>query len=1007
MAGNLVPSIKFIKGNSKHPLVPGVCIIDDRYKFYFNKVISDGQASPVSLFYQCGSKKISKCAASVVLVKDDEKWWPQNLSADEVHNHASDRAAVLAELMKKEMYNKVSKQPETKSNDAYRDVITEYEDRYGNDELVWDQAIGNLKSKDNMSRNMRMRRKKEHGPLPKNRDEFDPEVVIKETLGGQKVILLDSNKDLDKKFYKKLENFKNDKTVTGDTSVDDNEAMIGLVDYSDSSIESNEDTNKPKRVIAFTTKLLLTLFNQRKSSGDGTFKISPLLWKQLYVVMIKFSGSWVPVFYALLPDKSQESYFTMFYMLKKQLKELNLPFNIESLRTDFEIAEMKAAAAALNVEVKGCYFHFTQSGWRFVQSNNMASAYLADRDQEFKLFIRCVLSLPHVPIEDIEDTLEILHAKNWDFGDSVEKHEFKEKFLENIKEYWVNGVYPPQVWNCFRRKVDLTNNNNEAHNKYLADAVKEAHPSPATLTVALIKELTMAETKLKTVKSGARRVLKKKYRDLNSRRENLKSMYQDMNRIEYLSQIGHIVMHINLNKGQMSELNQARQQDVPENNLIDGDLDDSNDDHDLSLVSGTLDSGESSEITQSTETNDTVSSDEVHHAFENRVLGKTVKNGKEASDHVEPEYKGKKCLVCKGKFNVKSKYQVCKLCDRLVHVNNNKKCHKMRKFFKDDNFICCDCLEATDDQENVSQESSSIHNETYKETQNLPSIESQSNFESDTSKDNLDVENEQFENISAVDGNSRDDVESINYADYTIGTQIAFRNLETPGNEICDVCEISFQSKEAFMKHMNDVHWNPCTHRCDICDKTFISKEDLGKHMDEMHFNPCPICEKTFFRTVEKLNHMSEQHKNISAVDGNSRDGMESINYADYTINGHQIEGLVFRNLETPNTEICDVCERLFQSKEALVKHMDEVHWNPCTYKCDICEKTFLSKEDLGKHMPEQHNQSIPSEESFIVHIQRQSTLLGHGRMSKVNVQFTGDVLEPIKDMKKRRKGAR
>ena len=60
MAGNLVPSIKFIKGNSKHPLVPGVCIIDDRYKFYFNKVISDGEASPVSLFYQCGSKKISK-----------------------------------------------------------------------------------------------------------------------------------------------------------------------------------------------------------------------------------------------------------------------------------------------------------------------------------------------------------------------------------------------------------------------------------------------------------------------------------------------------------------------------------------------------------------------------------------------------------------------------------------------------------------------------------------------------------------------------------------------------------------------------------------------------------------------------------------------------------------------------------------------------------------------------------------------------------------------------------
>ena len=52
----------------------------------------------------------------------------------------------------------------------------------------------------------------------------------------------------------------------------------------------------------------------------------------------------------------------------------------------------------------------------------------------------------------------------------------------------------------------------------------------------------------------------------------------------------------------------------------------------------------------------------------------------------------------------------------------------MRKFFKNDNFICCDCMEASDDQENISQESSSVQNETYKETLNLPSMEIQSNF---------------------------------------------------------------------------------------------------------------------------------------------------------------------------------------------------------------------------------------------------------------------------------------
>ena len=67
--------------------------------------------------------------------------------------------------------------------------------------------------------------------------------------------------------------------------------------------------------------------------------------------------------------------------------------------------------------------------------------------------------------------------------------------------------------------------------------------------------------------------------------DNLKSMYQDMDRIEYLSQIGNIVMHINLNKGQMFELQQARQQNVNEND-VDDSVNDSNDDHEDSLVVG-------------------------------------------------------------------------------------------------------------------------------------------------------------------------------------------------------------------------------------------------------------------------------------------------------------------------------------------------------------------------------------------------------------------------------------
>ena len=56
---------------------------------------------------------------------------------------------------------------------------------------------------------------------------------------------MDSNKNLDKEFYRHLEDFKNKKASS-------NNDHTNLVDYSDSSIDSNDETVKPKRIISFT-----------------------------------------------------------------------------------------------------------------------------------------------------------------------------------------------------------------------------------------------------------------------------------------------------------------------------------------------------------------------------------------------------------------------------------------------------------------------------------------------------------------------------------------------------------------------------------------------------------------------------------------------------------------------------------------------------------------------------------------------------------------------------------
>ena len=43
----------------------------------------------------------------------------------------------------------------------------------------------------------------------------------------------------------------------------------------------------------------------------------------------------------------------------------------------------------------------------------MANAYLNDTDEDFGVFVKSVLALPHVKIADIQDTVQLIDDKEW------------------------------------------------------------------------------------------------------------------------------------------------------------------------------------------------------------------------------------------------------------------------------------------------------------------------------------------------------------------------------------------------------------------------------------------------------------------------------------------------------------------------------------------------------------------------------------------------------------------
>jgi hypothetical protein len=98
---------------------------------------------------------------------------------------------------------------------------------------------------------------------------------------------------------------------------------------------------------------------------DGTFKISPPQFTQLFTLHIIYMEFFIPVVYALLKDKSSNTYYQMFATLRREMATCNLILHPLTLVLDFESSILPSLRQHfMNSIIKGCNFHFTQEVWR-------------------------------------------------------------------------------------------------------------------------------------------------------------------------------------------------------------------------------------------------------------------------------------------------------------------------------------------------------------------------------------------------------------------------------------------------------------------------------------------------------------------------------------------------------------------------------------------------------------------------------------------------------------------
>ena len=82
-----------------------------------------------------------------------------------------------------------------------------------------------------------------------------------------------------------------------------------------------DSVNVQERVILLTTE---SLFNSLKlvtrASVDGTFRIAPAYWYQIFILEAQIGDKWIPVIFGLPPNKEKISYRLFFGNIEYELR---------------------------------------------------------------------------------------------------------------------------------------------------------------------------------------------------------------------------------------------------------------------------------------------------------------------------------------------------------------------------------------------------------------------------------------------------------------------------------------------------------------------------------------------------------------------------------------------------------------------------------------------------------------------------------------------------------------
>ena len=175
----------------------------------------------------------------------------------------------------------------------------------------------------------------------------------------------------------------------------------------------------------------------------------------------------IPPFQCGSPTPLEVNDFTHLSKVKIRI-DTDSVMNLASM-SDWEPAARNAMKKALpQLEIDGCWFHFTQRIWAKTQKVGLAQDFR--NRQEIESYIKQLMALPFLPASLINPTYTYLQIPNLSNSDMIKLQKLKKYF----KKRWLSQIEPGEL-SVYNLDISTNNAAGSYHSK-LKSLVRSCHP---------------------------------------------------------------------------------------------------------------------------------------------------------------------------------------------------------------------------------------------------------------------------------------------------------------------------------------------------------------------------------------------------------------------------------------------------------------------------------------------------------------------------------------------------